>query len=64
MEILIKQEKPIFTSGITLEEHKLKVARIYEAKVRPQIEARKKAKSSSLELTSVQKAHLSCKSLI
>ena len=64
MEILIKEEAPVFTSGISLEEHKAKIARIYEAKVRPQIEARKNIKFKSIELTSVQKAHLSCKSPI
>ena len=64
MEILIKEEKPVFSSGITLEEHKAKIAKIYETKVRPQIEARRNAKTGRNELTAVQKAHLNCKSPI
>jgi hypothetical protein len=64
MKILVKKESPVFTSGISMEEHKAKMTRIYEAKVRPQIEARKMNRSKSVELTAVQKAHLSCHSPI
>jgi len=63
MEILLKKDKPIFTSGIPYDEHLVKVAEIYEAVVKPQNETRKKTHKSAV-LTKIQKAHLSCNSPI
>lgn len=60
MKITIKNEKPIFSSGISYEDHLSKVAKIYESKVKPQIEARKNSESKSINLSDAQKAHINC----
>lgn len=64
MEILLKKDKPNFTSGISYEEHLVKVAKIYETVVKPQIDARKNSSKLTEGLSKTQKAHLSCNSPI
>lgn len=64
MEIVIKKEKPVFSSGISYEEHQIKVTQIYESVVKPQIEARKNNNQIKTELSAIQKATISCKSPI
>lgn len=61
MKITIKKEKPTFSSGISYENHRAKMAEIYESKVKPQIEARKNGELKSINLSDVQKAHINCK---
>jgi len=60
-----RKKEPVFTAGVTYEEHQKRARETYEDIVRPQIEARKKSKEKKAQpLTDAQKAHLSCNSPI
>lgn len=60
MKITVKNEKPIFSFDSSYEDYRIKMAEIFESKVKPQIEARKNNKSKSINLSDAQKAHINC----
>jgi len=59
-----RKKKPVFTSGITYEEHRKRAKAICDEIVRPQVKRYEETIDEPVELSEAQKAHLSCDNLL
>ena len=64
MKIIVKKDKPVFTSGTTYERFQQRATEVYNTVVKPQLEARSKSENSGKQLSAAQKANLNCNSPI